>query len=84
MVKLTFILIGVFIVIHFTLYYWNVDPFNVFTGKKELIEELKKTEDPVIDTYDFGNIKNNLEDCLNELKQYNSININNESLESLD
>lgn len=83
MVKLTFILIGIFIIIHFTLYYWNIDPFYVYTSKKNIIEEIKKV-DAEPETYDFGNLKNSLEDCLNELKQYNSNNINNESLESLD
>jgi hypothetical protein len=86
MVKLTFILIGIFIVIHFTLYYWNIDPFYLYTSKTGLMEELKKIDEvePVVDSYDFGNVKDNLEDCLNELKKYNTININNESLKSLD
>jgi hypothetical protein len=83
MVKITFILIGIFIMIHFTLYYWNIDPFYVYTNKKSIVEELKKIDEPV-DTYDFGDLKTNLEDCLNELKQYSTINISNESLESLD
>jgi hypothetical protein len=81
MVKLTFILIGLFIIIHFTLYYWNIDPFHLYTSKKTIIEEIRMEEEPV---YDFGEVKGNLEDCLNELKQYNSNNINNESLELLD
>ncbi len=82
MIKLTFILIGIFIIIHFTLYYWNIDPFDLY--KKDIIEELKKVDEPVIEVYDFGNVKDNLEDCLNELKQYNTNSIKNESLESLD
>ncbi len=83
MVKLTFILIGLFVIIHFTMYYWNIDPFFVFNKKIE-----KQVEE--IEEYDFGNLKDNLEDCLNELKQYNSINVNHVpeitqySLESVD
>ena len=78
MVKLTFILLGIFIIIHFTLYYWNIDPFDLYTSKKNKIEEIKKEEEEDIPPYDFGNLKDNLEECLNELKQYNSININHE------
>lgn len=87
MVKLTFILLGFFIIIHFTLYYWNIDPFDLYSSKKNKIEEIIKQEKKEENTeedqelhgaYDFGNLKDNLEDCLNELKQYNSININNE------
>jgi hypothetical protein len=83
MVKLTFILIGIFIIIHFTLYYWNIDPFYLYTTKKIIVEEGKEVKDD-IPSYDFGNLKNNLEESLNELKQYNTNIINNESLESLD
>lgn len=80
MVKLTFILLGLFIITHFTLYYWNIDPFYLYSAKKNIIEELKKNveEEEIIPEYDFGNLKNNLEECLNELKQYNTNNINNE------
>ena len=81
MIKLTFILIGLFIIIHFILYYWNIDPFHIYNSKKTIIEEIKIEKEPC---YDFSEVKDNLEDCLNELKQYNSNNINNESLESLD
>jgi len=65
------------------MYYWNIDPFFVFNKKIE-----KQVEE--IEEYDFGNLKDNLEDCLNELKQYNSINVNHVpeitqySLESVD
>ena len=82
MVKLTFILIGIFIIIHFTLYYWNIDPFYLYISNKPIIEELKQVvnepvhEDENKETYVFDYLKNNLEESLNELKQYNINNIN--------
>lgn len=72
MVKLTFILLGIFIIIHFTLYYWNIDPFCLYQNPKTILVDVEEQ-------YDFGEVKNNLEDCLNELKQYNSISIKDES-----
>lgn len=84
MVKLTFIFIGLFIIIHFTLYYWNIDPLNVYNNKKTLKEEMNKVNNEELPTYDFKDIRNNLEECLNELKQYNTINVNNEPTESFD
>lgn len=66
MIKITGLIIGMIIVIHFTLYYCNLDPFHLY---KPLHVEI---------SHDFGDLKNNLEDCLNELKQYDT-NMNNES-----
>ena len=69
--KIILIVIGLIIIIHFILYYCNIDIFKCFNKNKkkdiEVIEDIEVIDDSMI------NIKNNLEESLNELKQYNTI-----------
>ena len=62
--KTVFILIGIFIFIHFTLYYWNIDVFQYFLIHKNKIDEYEINEE------ESTQLKLYLEESMNELKRF--------------
>jgi hypothetical protein len=69
--KIILIVIGLIIIIHFILYYCNIDIFKFFNKNKT--KDIEDIEDIEVIDESMINIKNNLEESLNELKQYNTI-----------